>query len=105
MNFLQLLDQMIKAVHCFEGLTLWELDVQPFWERFFNFNPLQPVDSSMFVGSLPINIESKHEALGPSLARGKSEVSQLCAGAFARRSSLNSDRQGSLNAPTPNLGF
>ena len=59
----------------------------------------------MFVGSLPINIESKHEALGPSLARGKSEVSQLCAGAFARRSSLNSDRQGSLNAPTPNLGF
>lgn len=53
------------------------------------------------VGSLPINIESKHEALGPSLARGKSEVSQLCAGVSARRTSLNSDRQGSLNAPSP----
>ena len=72
-----------------------------FWRDFLvsiHSNPWIPRYS---VGSLPINIESKHEALGPSLARGKSEVSQLCAGVSARRTSLNSDRQGSLNAPSP----
>lgn len=32
---------MIKAVHCFEGLTLWELDVQPFFGRvFFQFQSI-----------------------------------------------------------------
>ena len=35
MNFLQLVDQMIKAVHCFEGLTLRELDFQLFWRDVF----------------------------------------------------------------------
>ena len=102
MNFLQLVDQMIKAVRCFEGFEAVGVGCPTFFGRVFlisiHYNPWIP---RYLVGSLPINIESKHEALGPSLARGKSQVSQLCAGASARGTSLNSDRQGSLNAPHP----
>ena len=98
MNFLQLVDQMIKAVHCFEGLTLRELDFQLFWRDVFlisiHYNPW----IRWFLLDLSPSTKQAWSA-GPFLvARGKSEVSQLRARASATGTSLNNDTQGSLNA-------